>query len=82
MKMVSAREFQKHFGEIAESLQARETIQVTKHAKVLGQFGNPPKQTILCPDFEAIINKMVKYPVEVSDRILTIQQFPVLRWLC
>jgi antitoxin (DNA-binding transcriptional repressor) of toxin-antitoxin stability system len=59
MKKVNAREFQKAFSKVADTLGQGETVAVTKHGKPLGFFTKAPaQQRTEMPDFEANLSHL------------------------
>jgi antitoxin (DNA-binding transcriptional repressor) of toxin-antitoxin stability system len=68
MKKFNARQFQKQFGRIADSLKPGETIEVTRRGKAVGKFTKTP-QKIKMPDFMALLERH-SCPQAVGDQIL------------
>lgn len=68
MKKINAREFQKSFGKITEGLKPGQSIQVTKHGKVVGSFTKERKKV----DWAKFENYLKKHscPPEVGDQML------------
>ncbi len=69
MKQVSAREFQKQFGQLAKALENGQSVQVTHHGKPLGQFTKGSPRKIQTPDFLSNLRKTGCNP-QVGDKIL------------
>ena len=44
MKQINSRDFQKKFGNITGRLKAGESVQITKHGKILGTFTKERKK--------------------------------------
>lgn len=68
MKKINAREFQKRFGKISDGLKAGESVQITKHGKVVGRFIKEQKK-VKWPDILAYLEKN-SCPPEVGDKML------------
>ena len=69
MKQVSAREFQKQFGQLAKALAEGQTLQITHHGKPLGQFTKGSRHKVRTPDFLDNLRKIGSDPA-LGDRVL------------
>jgi antitoxin (DNA-binding transcriptional repressor) of toxin-antitoxin stability system len=69
MKQVSAREFQKQFGQLAKVLAEGQSVEVTHHGKPLGQFIKGSTRKTTTPDFLLNLQKTGCNPV-LGDKIL------------
>jgi hypothetical protein len=70
MKQVNAREFQKAFSKVTNSLEKGQTIAITKRGRPLGFFTKAPAQSsIPMPDFAANLDGM-PYSPEDAERII------------
>jgi hypothetical protein len=68
MRKINARDFQKSFGKITDGLRAGETVQITKHGKVVGRF-TKERKAVKWPDFLAYLEKH-SCPPEVGNQLL------------
>lgn len=70
MKRVNARDFQKGFSKVADSLVQGQTIAITRRGKPLGFFTKAPgKATLSMPDFAANVADM-PYAPEQAEKIV------------
>ncbi|MHC1765455.1 MAG: type II toxin-antitoxin system Phd/YefM family antitoxin [Verrucomicrobiia bacterium] len=69
MKQVSAREFQKQFGQLAKALAEGQTVQVTHHGKPLGEFTKSSPRKVKTPNFIRNLRQSGCDP-SVGDKIL------------
>ena len=69
MKQVSAREFQKQFGQLAKVLAEGQSVEVTHHGKPVGQFTKGSPRRIKTPDFLKNLKKTGGDP-SLGDKIL------------
>ena len=68
MKQINAREFQKSFGRITGKLRAGESLEITKHGKVVGTFTKQRKKV----NWDKILKFMEQKscPPEVGDEMV------------
>jgi len=57
MKKITAREFQKRFGQIAQSMREGQTLEVTMHGKPIGRFIKKGTEQRRMPDFLSLLEK-------------------------
>ena len=69
MKQITAREFQKAFGKLAQALSEGQTVEVTHHGKPLGQFTKGVKRKVKTPDFLENLRQTGCDP-RLGDRLL------------
>ena len=69
MKQVSAREFQKQFGQLTKVLAEGESVAVTHHGKPLGQFTKGSPHQVQTPDFFENLQEIGCDP-KLGDKIL------------
>lgn len=57
MKKVTAREFQKRFGQIATALREGQTLEVTMHGRSIGRFTKNRTRQMKMPDFVSLLHQ-------------------------
>jgi antitoxin (DNA-binding transcriptional repressor) of toxin-antitoxin stability system len=67
MKKITAREFQKRFGQIAGSLKPGQAVEITMRGKPIGQFTKARK--LKWPDIVSLLEKH-PYPKELGNQVL------------
>jgi antitoxin (DNA-binding transcriptional repressor) of toxin-antitoxin stability system len=68
MKRITAREFQKKFGQIAESLKPGQVVEITMRGKPVGQFTKARPRKLVWPDFVSILENQ-GYSKELGNQI-------------
>lgn len=69
MKRITAREFQKRFGRIAETMREGQTLEVTMHGKPIGRFTKNRTRQRRMPDFVSLLERE-SCPKELGNQIL------------
>jgi antitoxin (DNA-binding transcriptional repressor) of toxin-antitoxin stability system len=69
MKKIAAREFQKRFGQIAQSMREGQTLEVTMHGKSIGRFTRNRTRPRRMPDFVSLLERE-SCSKELGDQIL------------
>ena len=57
MKKITAREFQKRFGQIAKSMRPGQEVEVTMRGKSIGRFSKGSPRKLQWPDFVSILER-------------------------
>ena len=69
MRKITAREFQKRFGQIAQSMREGQTLEVTMHGKSIGRFTRNRTRRMRLPDFVSLLEQQ-SCPKELGNQIL------------
>lgn len=69
MKQISAREFQKRFGQIAVSMREGQTLEVTMRGKPVGRFTKNRTRQRPMPDFVSLLQSE-SCSKDLGDQIL------------
>lgn len=69
MKQITAREFQKRFGQVAKGLAEGQAVEITNHGKPVGVFTKLARRSVVTPDFSANL-KTTGCDPRLGDEIL------------